>query len=35
MLEPNPTAYNGTKTYVQMYSGNPYPFGIDPVRNLI
>jgi hypothetical protein len=30
-LEPNPTPYNGTTTYVQMYSGSPYPLGLDPV----
>ncbi|KAL7673194.1 hypothetical protein ACOME3_008062 [Neoechinorhynchus agilis] len=28
-LEPSP--YNHTKGWVQMYSGNPYTFGIDPI----
>ena len=31
MLEPNPTNYSRTTTYVQMYSGNPYVLGLDPV----
>jgi hypothetical protein len=31
ILEPNPTPYNGTTTYKQMYSGNPYTLGLDPV----
>jgi hypothetical protein len=31
ILEPNPTPYNGTSTYVKMYSGSPYPLGLDPV----
>ncbi len=35
MLEPNPTPYNGTTTYCQMYSGNPYTLGLDPVWSFI
>ncbi|CAF1362084.1 unnamed protein product [Rotaria sordida] len=35
-LEPNPTIYNHTTPdqYRQMYSGNPYLLGIDPVWQL-
>lgn len=31
-LEPSPTPYNSTRDYQKMYSGNPYVFGLDPVR---
>ncbi|UJR10911.1 hypothetical protein I4U23_015098 [Adineta vaga] len=33
-LEPTPYLYNGTRTYQQMYSGTPYPIGLDPVWQL-
>lgn len=30
-LEPNPRPYPAAEHYVQMYSGSPYPIGLDPV----
>ncbi|CAF1673909.1 unnamed protein product, partial [Adineta ricciae] len=33
-LEPTPYPYNGTHTYQQMYSGTPYPIGMDPIWQL-
>ncbi|CAF0821282.1 unnamed protein product [Rotaria sordida] len=30
-LEPTPYNYSGTREYQQMYSGTPYPFGLDPI----
>ena len=30
-LEPTPYNYSHSKNYQQMYSGTPYPFGLDPV----
>ncbi|CAF1367420.1 unnamed protein product [Adineta ricciae] len=30
-LEPNPRPYSAAAHYVQMYSGNPYPIGLDPI----
>ena len=34
ILEPTPYNYSGTAEYRQMYSGTPYPFGIDPIWQL-
>lgn len=30
-LEPTSFNHSQTKDYQQMYSGNPYPLGLDPV----
>ncbi len=31
MLEPTPYNYSKNSDYQQMYSGNPYTLGLDPV----
>jgi len=34
ILEPTPYNYSGNAQYRQMYSGTPYPIGLDPVWQL-
>ena len=34
ILEPVPYNYSGLPQYRQMYSGTPYPFGLDPIWQL-
>lgn len=34
MLEPTPYNYTGSSQYRQMYSGTPYPIGLDPIWQL-
>ena len=34
ILEPTPYNYTGNAQYRQMYSGTPYPIGLDPVWQL-
>ena len=34
ILEPTPYNYSGNSDYRQMYSGTPYPIGLDPIWQL-
>jgi hypothetical protein len=34
ILEPTPYNYSGNAAYRQMYSGTPYPIGLDPIWQL-
>jgi V-type H+-transporting ATPase subunit a len=34
ILEPTPYNYSGNAAYQQMYSGTPYPIGLDPIWQL-
>lgn len=33
-LEPTPYNYTQSAQYRQMYSGTPYPFGLDPIWSI-
>ncbi len=34
ILEPTPYNYSNSSSYRQMYSGTPYPIGLDPIWQL-